>query len=477
MKSIADGNLASVLSLLESGADPNAIGPDGETALHEACQRGDVDCVRALLDSGAEKYNRVIVAFCLVIVLRLFLLQTGYYYQLTTRSNLFRFDFIQDEEGMSPFDYAVEVKSFAKAEACANELLRAGMDMKQATSGFVAAAVRGHVGILRKLCTAGIDVYATDDDYGFTALHFAAVSKNHRLECVEVLLDAGADINQRSRKHGMTPLMLVASSKIFAHDDSFSVEKDLEIAKLLIERGADVNIRGFRGTTALVDAIWRRKTELVRLLIDSGADVEAEVIQQPDGGFNFLPDAWFHEAVSIAQLVGLTPLMVAISGANEDAVLMLLQAGADVISCGTYQRKYAQNALMRACAQNNFNVCELVVRHLEHMVPVESLQLLIDLPDENGDTATSIFLHNIYFFRTKDRSIHQQASERYTALLQRMLSWRPELLWQSKMGFSTMHQAATCRYVEDLWDILIAAGARNKLEDNHGELHGCFDFS
>ncbi len=48
-----------------------------------------------------------------------------------------------------------------------------------------------------------------------------------------------------------------------------------EIAKLLLDCGADVNARGNDGGTALISAGRRRKNDLVRLLLKHGADVHS----------------------------------------------------------------------------------------------------------------------------------------------------------------------------------------------------------
>src|SRR5438045_3159603 len=47
------GDLAAVRSLLKGGADPNAAGPDGSTAVHWAVHRDNLEMVNALLAAGA----------------------------------------------------------------------------------------------------------------------------------------------------------------------------------------------------------------------------------------------------------------------------------------------------------------------------------------------------------------------------------------------------------------------------------------
>jgi ankyrin repeat protein len=45
---------------------------------------------------------------------------------------------------------------------------------------------------------------------------------------------------------------------------------------MLVEYGADVNARGFRGATALHWAVDGRRPEIVRFLLDHGAAVNAQ---------------------------------------------------------------------------------------------------------------------------------------------------------------------------------------------------------
>ena len=47
---------------------------------------------------------------------------------------------------------------------------------------------------------------------------------------------------------------------------------DIAIAKILIERGADVNLRGGEGNTPLKTAAEQGNIELARLFLDAGAD-------------------------------------------------------------------------------------------------------------------------------------------------------------------------------------------------------------
>lgn len=83
---------------------------------------------------------------------------------------------------------------------------------------------------------------------------------------VEKVLDEGADINQQDEK-GYTALMWLCMTS--------SDEKCRETAKLLIAKGADVNIKAKNGSTALIEAA-ANSNEIFNLLIAKGADIKAK---------------------------------------------------------------------------------------------------------------------------------------------------------------------------------------------------------
>jgi len=72
-----------------------------------------------------------------------------------------------------------------------------------------------------------------------------------------------ADVNMSTPYDGMTALMFA----------SYSNYDQREIVRMLIERGADVNIKNSKGMTALMIASRGGRTEIVRMLIERGADV------------------------------------------------------------------------------------------------------------------------------------------------------------------------------------------------------------
>jgi ankyrin repeat protein len=87
-----------------------------------------------------------------------------------------------------------------------------------------------------------------------------AASDNH-LEVVKLLLNRGAEVNARNIHCG-TPLQQAIC--------------DIEVVKLLLEHGADVNAKGGYNGTALQRAASGGHLQVVRLLLDHGANINAE---------------------------------------------------------------------------------------------------------------------------------------------------------------------------------------------------------
>ncbi|GAM55313.1 hypothetical protein JCM19231_5145 [Vibrio ishigakensis] len=90
------------------------------------------------------------------------------------------------------------------------------------------------------------------DSYGGTALHAAMFQKN--LEIVKLLIDAGFDVNAVGPRNGYTPL----------HDAVWA--DNLPALKLLIENGGDLSIKGLDGNTPLDKARAEGKSDIVEYL-------------------------------------------------------------------------------------------------------------------------------------------------------------------------------------------------------------------
>ena len=126
---------------------------------------------------------------------------------------------------------------------------------------FDAAAV-ADVDRLRQLLDADPSLATAFSGDGFTALHFPAFFGG--VEPARLLLERGADVDARGRGWMTgTPLNSAASGR---HAD---------VARLLLDAGADPNARQASGWTPLHSAAHNGDLELVELLLARGADPAA----------------------------------------------------------------------------------------------------------------------------------------------------------------------------------------------------------
>jgi len=156
---------------------------------------------------------------------------------------------------------------FESAEAgdasAVRELLAAQPDLVAQTDSrgrtpLHVAAAHGHLEVCAVLAEAGADVNVADED-GETPLH-SAIRRN-RLAVARFLLERGADTEGRNVR-GRTPLLLVARET-----------GNIEMARLLVGAGADVNATSRYNETPLDLAAWRGFRGLANLFLDEGARV------------------------------------------------------------------------------------------------------------------------------------------------------------------------------------------------------------
>jgi ankyrin repeat protein len=74
----------------------------------------------------------------------------------------------------------------------------------------------------------------------------------------------GSDLNEKEPSRASSPLITAA------------VFGKTEIARALIEAGADVNYKNNDGSTALITAAFFCRTEIVKILLENGADKNAK---------------------------------------------------------------------------------------------------------------------------------------------------------------------------------------------------------
>jgi len=141
-----------------------------------------------------------------------------------------------------------------------NQLLASGVELN-----VYEAAATGQTERLQELIAADPSLVNSHAFDGFTPLGLA-VFFGHP-EAVKLLLDAGADVNLPSRESmKVTPLA------------SASAARQLEIARVLIEHGANVNARAANDFTPLHEAAASGKLDFAQLLLEHGADVNAKTM-------------------------------------------------------------------------------------------------------------------------------------------------------------------------------------------------------
>ena len=110
--------------------------------------------------------------------------------------------------------------------------------------------------------------------------------------------------------------------------------RELETAQLLLNAGAEKDLRDDDETTALMEAAFHGHTEIVQLLLQAGAG----------------KDWWDAQ--------GRTPLMMAAGKGNMEIARLLLQAGADK----DLQGQYGQTALIYAARTGNTEIAQLLLQ-------------------------------------------------------------------------------------------------------------------
>ena len=175
-----------------------------------------------------------------------------------------------------------------------------------------------------------------------------------RKEAIEFLLANNADINAKATgRFGTSGTALTTSIR----------SKHSETAKLLIEKGADVNAPKGGYTIPLMEAASWGDAELVKLLLAKGADVNGRT----EYGWNALQWASTKEIAEILIVAGAdvnakddsneTPLLFAIQTGKLHVVELLLDSGADIDANDAYEK-----ALQKAAHYCHLEIWKLLRR-------------------------------------------------------------------------------------------------------------------
>ena len=269
---IRENDLAKLQSLLQGGGDPNVSDPrGGATPLMYAAAVGSARAMALLLDNGA-KVNATNATGATALIwaatdiekVRL-LLARGADVNLAS------------QRGRTALFLAARS---ARSAEIVKLLIAAGADVRAVDGAKMtilhAAAAGDDSETIRLIVNAGVDVNAVDFA-GFTALIHAASNRN--LEAVRLLLAKGADLNARSGDGSFQKVK--AGAIALGHFTPLNAAVALatpELVKTLLDAGASVNTTDVRGMTPLMLAVAndRPNMDVIRMLIARGADLNAK---------------------------------------------------------------------------------------------------------------------------------------------------------------------------------------------------------
>ena len=219
------------------------------------------------------------------------------------------------------------------------------------TTELITATRAGDLAKISTILAGGADVNERDRVSERTALWWAAKGGNKAV--MESLFNAKADANIKD-KQGRSALW-------------GAVETDLDTVKLLIDKGADVNLRDKINSTPLLWASGFGKPETVGYLLSKGADVKAV---DDNGWTPLIWAAGLGQPQTVQILVnskadlsaadkqtGDTPLLRGARTGKAESLQILLAAGADIKA----KNKAGQTALHLAAASGSAEKVQLLL--------------------------------------------------------------------------------------------------------------------
>lgn len=336
------GDFTSVRALIGRKADVNAPLADGSTALHWAAHWDDVAAADALIKAGANP---------------------------AASSRL----------GATPMSIAAENGSAAMIA----RLLAAGVDanatfLADSETALMLAARAGSADGVKLLLDAGANIEAKDSLRQTTALSWAA--ENRHPAVVALLLARGADTKAASlvvipkgrnaaadgdeidlsplppnanAKGGVTALMVATR------------EGSLEIMKMLLDGGADINQQSGNGSTSLLIAVQNGNADTARLLLERGADVNIATAKGWTPLFMAVKARTRERGTVPSPVIDPVAMMDVIKlivdkGANVNAQL---KANTETYGATTWLTEAGATALLRASFCGDLEVMKLLMAH------------------------------------------------------------------------------------------------------------------
>lgn len=181
---------------------------------------------------------------------------------------------ILDNDGDLPLEYAIEKGCFECVKLLVNSGTKLNTQNKRGQTVLHIATDSGQQKTVFFLIQSGSDVNIQDRIRRWTPLFYAV--KNRNVEMIKLFIAHGADINIFG--YGETPLQVAIKKYGFEKKERNAL---MPVIKTLIELGADVNIFGYeRHGPPIMDAIFDFNStdggELLNLLIKAGAKVNIQ---------------------------------------------------------------------------------------------------------------------------------------------------------------------------------------------------------
>jgi uncharacterized protein len=315
-----NGDAAMIDALLAGGADPNSATTNGTTALMLAAAAGKVEPVRQLTAKGANVNAKENVKG-----------ETA----LTFAAALGRIDVVREltahHADVSVTTKVQDLAEFAKEEQ-ERFLAERGQQARGGAQGGRGGPAAGGRG------PQGPQIPGVNRQYNYTELvaYWGGLSPLHLAarqgygEVASALLDAGADVNQRTTGDQSTALVIAI------------VNGHFDLAKQLLDKGANPNlaqsINGVAPLYAALNCQWSDKAlypqprafeqqkttylELMQALLDKGANPNARLTRK----------VWYSQYdfdQSGVDETGATPFFRAAYAADVDGMKLLIKYGAD----------------------------------------------------------------------------------------------------------------------------------------------------
>jgi ankyrin repeat protein len=303
-----EDHIESTKTLKKLGADVNAVNKLGNTPLHIATLEGHTESAKLLLGSGAHVKARNLYGLTPLHCAA----ENGDIEGIKVLINA------KDDQGKTSIHYAAQKRDIETFKA----LIKLGADVNaQDIYGLTAlhhASEQGNFGIIKALKGSLGDLNAKDK-IGNTPLHYAVQTGD--IITVNALIDLGTlDISAQNNKFAeeYAPRLDLQ----FETPLHIAIRKgNNEIARLLINLGADLKIKTFYGENPLHYAAQQGNVEILKALIESGG-VEVDV-KTDSTKKRFFPEVVFNK----------TPLHFAAENGHIEVVKELINLGAKVNAC------------------------------------------------------------------------------------------------------------------------------------------------